>query len=283
MRVLVIILSLIGLAATASGQITVTGFYGTGFKTTGAAMTQGSYTDSAWSVTGAKTNGATDTSDGRGDYLGLAYEVGSANLPGAWATALGGGGWITTHKNAGGDPNVLGSGTSFAANGASFYQAGAYVYELSFTINGGSGGLINNSLFAINFSLAADDTYAVFVNQTASTILSGSQFTGNGTLASSAAGSSSSTYYGSTTAVTIRSSSTNSTGFGAWQYGTNTIDILVLNTGGTSGASTSTTTNPSGLLVYGFYSVIPEPQTYLQTGGLIALIGYLKYRRRRRR
>jgi hypothetical protein len=55
-----------------------------------------------------------------------------------------------------------------------------------------------------------------------------------------------------------------------------------MNTGGISGASSSTTTNPSGLLVYGMYAAIPEPQTYLQTGGLLGLVGFLRWRRRRR-
>jgi hypothetical protein len=128
------------MSTPALGQITVTGFFSTGLTNLGAAMTQGTYDNSAWDVVGSKVNGTIDVSDNKADYLGAAYEVGTSYLPSAWVTAPSSAAWITTHKNTGGNPNVLGSGTSFASGN----QAAAYVYELSFTISGGSGtSLIN--------------------------------------------------------------------------------------------------------------------------------------------
>ena len=266
--------------ARAGSATSVTGLYYTGVNNTGGLLSGGS-TDSHWSVEYAKVNG-TDYY-GTSTYTGAARVVSGSYIDGAWVQNTSSAQWITapgaSTSATGGTANI--GGDYLPGNGGSGSNLAQYVYALTFNIGGTGSGTVTNNV-AINMTIAADDQYEVYVNPTGYSITSsGVDFT----TAASAAGTSA---WNNTTSINLQNYGSGSANNSSFVIGSNTIYVVVNNTNGVYGTSTSTAQNPSGLLVYQVGSaviinghVIPEAGTWLPLLGAVGLYGGLVWRRRR--
>jgi hypothetical protein len=266
-------------AATATGA---TGLEGTGYTTSGSAITAGTTSGSAaWVVTGDIANGVSASK-----FLGTTYVVSS--LLYGWVANQSDGDWITapgateyagaypasdsSNLNVGGY-YLPGVGTSYAATGTGglYYQEGVYVYTLTFTItgSGSNGQAVTN--FGLNLSAAADSNYTVYINPTES----------GGLPTSTAAYTSASTDGTSAQTLSIGYNATSAN----YTLGTDTLVFVVDNNDGVSGASGNNQTTPSGLLVYDVSSVVPEVSPWLPLAGALAAYaaaGFVRWRQARR-
>ena len=222
----------------------VAGLYNTGLNNTGGAQTQG-LTDSHWTVSYAEVGGVSAS-----QYTGAAYVVvgplsnqhtsNSTNPPAQWITAPG-----AKTAATGGQTNT--GGSFLPGNGTTGNNSASYVYQLAITIAGsGALGTVVTNQIAISLTIAGDDQYAIYVNPAAGpTVDKNGVISAGGTAASSV---NTSAAYKNTTPLTLQN-------FGAsanavFVIGTNYLDVVVANTNGINGSSSSSTINQAGLLVY---------------------------------
>ena len=263
-------------AGTASD---VTGLYYTGVDNSGNVLAGGA-TDSHWTVTYARVNG-TDYS-GTSTYTGSSYVLSSGYIDSAYVANSSTSKWITapgaSTAGSGGTTNV--GGDYLPGNGTSGTNSAQYVYRLAFTITGtGSGSLTNN--VSISLTLAADDQYKVYVNPNLNG--NGSIKTSNSTLAGSRTNA-----WSNTTALYLQNfTDANGSANSNFVIGTNYIYVAVDNTNSQTGTSSSSSLNPSGLLVYQVGAAttingtpIPETGTILPVLAALALFGWRRLRLR---
>ncbi len=293
----VLALGLWHFATVAYGQATatnITGLYYTGVDANNNLVAQGTQSpSSAWKVTSAYVNG-TAYNGSSTTYTGKSYVISSSLINPGDTQNTGSAQWVVAPGastaqtggtvNAGGDflPGDVKTGSGAYNNSAYF------VYQLAFTITGTGSGTIsgNTSNIQISMTLAADDTYSVYVNPAGAMT-----FNGSGTLATggtTAAATLSANAWQNTTAINL-GNSTNNGGVNnaSFVIGTNYIDVVVANTNsGVSGSNTnSLLLNPSGLLVYQTSAAtinghpVPEVTAWLPVAVAIGLFGLRRFRR----
>ncbi len=269
-----------GALAHATGTATdITGLYYTGVDDSGAVLA-GAARDSHWDVVYASVGGNDYT--GNSTYTGDAYVLSPSYIDGNYVANSSTSKWITapgaSSANSGGTVNI--GGDSLPGNGTSGTNSAQYVYRLAFTITGTGSGTVTNDI-SISLTLAADDQYSVYVNP--STRTNGSVKTGSSTLAGSRSGA-----WNNTSALYLQNYSHNGgANNAAFVIGTNYIYVVVDNTNSQGGTSTSSSLNPSGLLVYQVGQAtlidgkpVPEVGTWLP---VVAALGVFGWRRGRRR
>jgi hypothetical protein len=276
----------------------ITGLYNTGEKTSGyslvAAGTQvqssasAPTTSSGWYVSYGSINGGTSANT---TYQGDAYAISATAVSNSgytsntstaeWVVAPGAStSQSGTYQNTGG--NYL------PGNGNSGSNEGIYVYTIAFTITGtGTAGTKVTSAMTINMTLAADDQYTVYVNPKGYNV---DPTTAPSTYTASASASLTTNAWSNTSGITLGNSGSynNST----FYIGTNYISVIVDNTNGVSGSSSSTAWNESGLLaendmafvgtkeVWANGGVVPEVTPWLPLVGAVMLYGFFVLRRR---
>jgi hypothetical protein len=276
----------------------LTGLYNTGVSTTGALLSTagGGVQDPSWTVVNAVVGtgegelansaylGTTYVLATNGGYNGntLGYGVNNGWIPdnsvSEWITAPGAytgsnGGYGTAAGPAGtvnyGGDNLPGQGPTPAnvvatnANGGTTpsgygYEA-FYTYQTTFNVNGSGTGLVSNVI--LNLSIASDDGFEVLLNGhivNSVDFYDGSTYTAVGAMA-----------------VTLNSSNAN-----YFVIGTNTLQIIVANNGGSSATTNQDFYNASGLNVAATWTIVPEVGAWLP--GAVALMlygGFACYRR----
>lgn len=259
-----------GRAQTATG---ISQLFYTGQTSTGALQGSGQQ-DANWTVTYASTDGgaAADTA-----YEGAAYVISPAQIQSSgytqnttqaqWITAPG------ATNSAGNSPNT--GGDFLPGNGNTGANEGVYVYTLAFTISGtGAVGTTITNQIQITMTMAADDQYAIYVNPA-----------GNGTtIPTGTPGATKNAAWANTTQISLQNYGPNNNS--TFHIGVNYIVVVVDNTNGVNGSSTSTSANASGLLVYQTSAAtidghpVPEVATWLPLAGAIAGYGIFLVRRR---
>ncbi len=267
-------------AQTASA---IHGLYYTGMNTLGTGLqTQGTQ-ESHWSVTYVSGTDLTAAAD-----EGAAYVLTNSALTGSgyvantttaqWITAPG----AMTAQTGG---TVNSGGDFLPGNGNSGANEGVFVYTLAFQITGsGTAGTLVTNAISIGLTAAADDQYSIYVNP--------GGYGGNGTTLPTGTAAVTRTSAWTNTAVGTLQNGTNGTnGNSKFYIGTNYITIVVDNTNGISGSSTSTQLNASGLLVYELSNgvtingtpitgFVPEVGTWLPVVAALGLFGFCSRRRR---
>jgi hypothetical protein len=268
----------------AGSATNITGLYYSGVNSSYGLLAGGS-TDSNWKVTYALVGGATYT--GTSTYTGNAYVLSDNYIDGAYVQNTGSAQWITapgaSTAQTGGTVNV--GGDDLPGNGTSGTNAAFYVYRLAFTISGTGSGTVSNNI-QISMTIAADDSYTVYVNPASSPTVNSSGVISSGGTAASASGTSA---WNNTTAFTLgNSTSGGGSNNSSFVIGTNYIYIVVNNSNSQTGNNSSTTLNPSGLLVYQVGSgvtidgkVVPEVGTWLPLAGALGLFGWRRMRRKK--
>lgn len=290
-------------AAGGGTATNITGLYNTGLTAGGGALS--TTTDGNWQITYASTTATYSNRNGYSPventaYEGSGYVINASSVSGSsytpntsnaqWITAPG----ATTSSgsgsaNTGGDYLPGNGGDQSSGNiTVSSVNEGVYVYTLAFTISGtgGNGSTVNssNSKILISMGIAADDQYAVYVNPS-----------GNGqSIPTGTAAATGYSAWNSTSIVDLANySGTDASGNSfssnaTFKIGTNYIVIVVYNTNGISGNSSSTNTNASGLLVYQSSAAmingqpVPEVWPWLPLVGALGCYGLVVWRRRRR-
>jgi hypothetical protein len=263
----------------------VSGFYYTGESTSGTLLGQGADTptvansgqqDAAWVVTYATTNGgasADTANEGTSYVINTTNTTYSSQYPSPpwvpntstaqWITAPGAV-WTNGSSATNNTPNAGGDGLyAYGANSSPLpynnANAAEYVYTTTFTITGTGTGAITG--FTLNLSLAADNSFSIFVNPASTrTVLN----------PATAAYVSAASAYTATSAVALTS---------GFVVGVNTISIEVEN----AGKAGTSQINYSGLLVYGagMTGVLPEVGTWVPMVGAVLVYGLLFMARRR--
>jgi hypothetical protein len=262
----------LGGLARAGTATNIYGLYYTGVDNSGGLVSGGN-TDPHWNVTYASTNGGSNRNT---TYQGAAYVVSSNYIDGAWTQNTASSQWITAPgaKNSSGTANV--GGDNLPGNGDMGSNNGIFVYTLAFTIAGTGSGTVTNSV-SISLTISSDDQYRVYVNP------------GTANPTGTAAGSANNAW-NNTTAVTLQNGTngTGTSGNSVFVVGVNYLTIVVENTNSITGSSSSTSLNPSGLLVYQVGSAslidgkpIPEVGAWLPVLGAVGLYGAFAWRRRR--
>ena len=271
-------LVLAGGGAQAQTATSIAGLYDTGLTAAGALAAGGTQA-ADWMVNYASTNGGASNNG----YLGAGYVISPSSISGSGytqntSTAQ----WITV-PGAGlsASGNSQNTGGDYApGNGNTGANEGIYIYTLAFTITGtGSAGTVVNgalSQIQITLTMAADDQYSVFVNPA-----------GNGTsVPTGTAAASQTNAWSNTTQFALQNYGTGSADNSVFKIGTNYLVVVVDNTDGITGASSSTTLNSTGLLVYQTGSAlinghpVPEVATWLPLLGVIGCYGLVVLRRR---
>jgi hypothetical protein len=237
-------------------------------------------------VTYARVGGVSSTysSSVANTYTGAAYVVSGSYIDGAWVQNTSAAQWITapgaSTSYVANSSTVDQGGDYLPGNGTSGSTAAYYVYRLAFTISGTGSGTVTNNL---SMTIAADDSYTVYVNPASAPTVSSSGFISAGGTTASASGTSAWT---NTTAITLANygSSDNAD----FVIGTNYIYVVVSNSNSLTGSSSVSHLNPSGLLVYQVGSAItidgrpiPEVGTWMPMVGALGLFGWVGWRRRR--
>lgn len=274
----------------------ISGLYYTGLNSSGGLQTGGGR-DANWDVTYAWVNGTRYRSSGGNSYADSTYTSvsgayvlssstnsgGGANyIDGAYVANTSSAQWITA-------PGAMTAATSGTANiggdylpgnGTSGTNTAFYVYQLAFTIVGTGSGVATNNI-AINLTIAADDSYDIYVTKNKVTVDTSGNI--NSDYAASVSGTSA---WGNTTAQTLDNYANDNTTF---NIGTNYLTVVVRNSNSVSGSSGSTALNPSGLLMYQVGAlatidghVVPEVGTWLPLLGAVGLYGGFAWRRRGR-
>jgi hypothetical protein len=268
--------------ARASTATDVQGLYYTGENSTGALATGGT-TDAHWSVTYARVNGTGSTSS---SYTGAAYVLSSSYIDAAYVPNTSSAQWITapgaSTAATGGTTNA--GGDYLPGNGTAGTNSAYYVYLLAFTVTGTGYGAVTNNI-QISMTIAADDSYAVYVNPASSPTVNSSGVISAGGTSASASGTSA---WNNTTAIALGNSTANGgTNDASFVIGTNYIYVVVANSNSQTGTNSSTALNPSGLLVYQVgagttidgHPVVPEVGAILP---VVAAFGLFLWRRFRR-
>lgn len=273
----------VGNSARAGSATNITGLYYTG-NTSSGTLAAGGTTDGNWSVTYARVNGTQYT--GSSTYTGAAYVLSSNYIDAAYVANTSNAQWITapgaSTSSSGGSTNQ--GGDYLPGNGTSGTNSAYYVYRLAFTVTGTGSGTVTNNI-QISMTIAADDSYTVYVNPASSPTVNNSGSISAGGTTASASGTSA---WNNTTSFTLGNSTLNGgTNNSTFVIGTNYIYVVVANTNSQTGSSGSNALNPSGLLVYQVGSgvtidgkPIPEAGTFLP---LLAAVGLYGWRRLRRR
>ena len=276
--------------ASAQTATSITGLYYTGQTSTGTLATAGTQ-NANWTVTYASTNGGSTEAtayEGAG-YVITPSQISSSGYTSNTSTAQ----WITAPGATDSSGNNVNTGGDFLpGNGSTGSNEGIFIYTLAFTITGstGSGGvrLLNPSSYkiSITMTIAADDQYAVYVNPT--TTSPGGVVTPSNPAGVNLTGTAAATGYSAwsnTSQITLTNGGASPNA--NFYVGTNYISIVVDNTNSVSGASSSTSANASGVLVYqtgaGLINgkVIPEVGSVLPLVGAVGLYGVYATRRRR--
>lgn len=271
------------LIARAGSATNVTGLYYTGVDNSGGLLDGGDQ-DSHWRVTFARVG--SNTYSGTSTYTGQSYVVSGSYIDGAWVQNTSAAQWITAPgartSASGGSSTANQGGDYLPGNGTSGSNAAYYVYRLAFTISGTGGGTVTNNI-AISMTIAADDAYTVYVNPASAPTVNSSGVISSGGTAASASGTSA---WDNTTAITLANYGSGDNA--NFVIGTNYIYIVVANTNSLTGSSSSSSLNPSGLLVYQVGSAvtidgkpIPEAGTWMPMVGALGLFGWVGWRRRR--
>jgi len=272
-----------GSRAFAGSATNVTGLYYTGTNSSGG-LAAGGATDANWKVTYALVNGATYT--GTSTYTGSAYVLSSSYIDAAYTPNTSSAQWITapgaSTAQTGGTTNI--GGDYLPGNGTQGTNSAYYVYRLAFTVSGTGGGTVTNNI-QISMTIAADDSYAVYVNPASSPTVNSSGVISAGGTNSSASGTSA---WNNTTSFALgNSTSGGGVNNSSFVIGTNYIYVVVANTNSQTGTNGSNALNPSGLLVYQVGSgvtidgkVIPEVGSYLPVVAALGIFGWRRLRRR---
>jgi len=277
---LVAIVLCLAAPAHARGTATdVTGLYYTGVDNNGAILAGGAR-DSHWDVVYASVGGNSYT--GNSTYTGDPYVLSPSYIDGAYVANSSTSKWITAPgantAASGGTANI--GGDYLPGNGVTGTNSAQYVYRLAFTITGTGSGNVRNDV-SISLTLAADDQYSVYVNP--ATFANGSVDTGGSTLAGSRSAA-----WNNTSALYLQNfDDSNGANNSRFVIGTNYIYVVVDNTNSQTGTSSSSSLNPSGLLVYQVGNAttidgkpVPEVGTWLP---VVAALGVFGWRRQRRR
>jgi hypothetical protein len=272
-------------AGTASS---IKGLYNTGVNNSGKALSENAR-DDHWDVTYARVGGSSNST-----YTGRPYVVDATQVSGsAWTSNVTTGNqqakWITApgaRESSNSNSNTNQGGAYLPGNGTSGTNAGYYVYRLAFTIEGtgGAGASVDNRV-SISMTIAADDSYAVYVNPAqAITVNSNGTINSGGTaVAASKTGA-----WSNTSSLNLSNySSSTTTDNSRFVIGTNYIYVVVNNSNSQSGSSGSTALNASGLLVYQTSYVtsatpVPEVGTWMPVALGVGLFGLRWWRRRTR-
>ncbi|CAM3074096.1 hypothetical protein [Rariglobus hedericola] len=300
---LAVTLAFLGLGAVevqAAGSATdIAGLYYTGQTSTGSLQSGGGR-DAHWDVTYAYVNGtryrstsnnsyadttytsvngayvlsSTANSGGANNYIDGAYTPNTSSAqwitaPGAMTTATGG------TANAGGD--------FLPGNGTSGSNSAFYVYQLAFTIVGTGSGVATNNI-SISLTIAADDSYDIYVSKNQVSVSSGGSITSDYGISASGTAA-----WNNTTAVSLQNYGSSSADNTTFNIGTNYLTIVVRNSNSVDGSSSNADLNPSGLLVYQVGALatingnpVPEVGTMLPLLGAVGLYGAFSLRRGRR-
>jgi hypothetical protein len=265
-----------GARSQAQTATNITGIYNTGLASNGSLAAGGAQA-SDWSVSYASINGGTSSSS---TYEGAAYVISPASVSASGYTAnTSNAQWIVAPgASTAATGGTLNSGGNYLpGNGNTGSKEGVYIYTLAFTITGsGTAGTLVTSQIQVSMTLAADDQYSVYVNPT-----------GNGTkIPTGTAASSQTSAWSNTTGLVLQNYGSGGANNATFKIGTNYIVVVVDNTNGVTGASTSTTLNESGLLVFESSAAeingkpVPEVATWLPLLGVIGCYGLVVFRRR---
>ena len=280
----------IGGVARGGSATNLSGLYYTGLNSSGALQTGGGQ-DANWDVTyafvggtryrntstytsptGAYVLASTANSGGTANYIDGAYVPNTSSAQ--WITAPGA---MTT--TSGGTVNV--GGDNLPGNGTSGTNTAFYVYQLAFTIAGTGTGVVTNQV-SISLTIAADDSYDIYVTPSALTVSTSGTITS--TYGISASGTAA---WSNTTAQSLQNFGTGGANNTTFNIGTNYLTVVVRNSNSVTGTSSSTALNPSGLLMYQVGSMatidgqpVPEVGTWLPLIGALGLYGMFAWRRR---
>lgn len=231
----------------------IQGLYYTGVDDNGVTLASGSI-DSHWVITYSNVPGHTgDTRVVSSSFIDPAWVQNTSTAqwivaPGASTSASGG--------------TLDAGGVYLPGNGTSGKYDAYYVYTLTFTIIGVGkvDSLISNNI-DISLTIAADDSYQVFVNP----ILrkNGDINTGPSNAASAIIDSA----WDNTSIVNLSNYGANANS--KFYLGENTLSVIVRNTNSITGGAQSDPWNPSGFMLYNQYgdiridgNIVPEPSTY---------------------
>lgn len=257
--------------AHAGTATNVTGLYFTGTNNiTGTSLASNGSVDSHWTITYATTNGGVSADS---NYMNAAYVLSNGKNFSAWKDATNAQ-WIVPPQAISVDTWVTGSKASTGndavpGNGTTGTNAASYVYTLTFNIAGDNAGSIVTNRTSITLTLAADDQASVYVNPT---LIGGAIDTANSRL-----GGTITNAWTNTKTITLQNYDDGTNGDNAvFKIGTNTLVIQVDNTNSITGSSTTTSSNPSGLLVYQTGSaILIDPRPVPEVGVWLPIIGAL--------
>jgi hypothetical protein len=260
----------------AGSATNIGGLYYTGLDSTGSLQTGGGR-DANWDVTYAFVNGVRYRNSSTYTSPSGAYVLSSAYIDSAYVPNTGSAQWITAPgalTTATGTANV--GGDFLPGNGTTGTNTAFYVYQLAFNVYGTGSGVVTNSV-EISLTVAADDQYSIYVTSTPVTVSSSGAI--NASYGPSASRLSA---WNNTFTETLANGVNGNTTF---SIGTNYITVIVQNTNSQIGQSSTTTLNPSGLLVYQVGSVaiidghaVPEVYTFLP---ILAAISLILFRRKK--
>jgi len=298
-----------GLAHAQSAGIatSLTGLYNTGVSTitgTGAgtgtlySTAGGGIQDSAWTVVNAVV-GSGEGELPSSSYLGTTYVLATnggynsnslgygvnngwipdtstsewITAPGAYQASNGGtgtGAGGSGSLNVGGDDlpgqgptpaNVAATASNGGTTPSGYGYEAFYTYQTNFTIGGVGGTGANVANVILNLTIASDDGFEVLLNGhvvNSSDFYDGSQYSAVGAIG-----------------VTLNSSNAN-----YFVVGTNTLQIIVANNGGSSVTSNADSFNASGLNVAATWNIVPEVGAWLPTVGAVLIYGLVVFHRR---
>ena len=288
----------IGSIAHAGSATNLYGLYYTGLNGSGTLQSGGGR-DANWDVTYAFVGGTryrstpTSTADTTYTSLSGAYVLsstansgGTANyIDGAYVPNTSSAQWITAPgamtATSGGTVNI--GGDNLPGNGTTGTNTAFYVYQLAFTITGTGTGVVTNQV-SISLTIAADDSYDIYVTPSAVTVNSSGVI--SSTYGSSASGTNA---WNNTTSQTLANYTDSANGIAnntTFNIGTNYLTVVVRNSNSVTGSSSSTALNPSGLLMYQVGALatidgrpVPEVGTWLPLIGALGLYGAFAWRR----
>lgn len=277
-----------GTLVFAGSATDVSGLYYTGDNAAGGLATGGT-ADAHWTTTYALVNGTTYT--GSTTYTGASYVLSSSYIDAAYTPNTSSAQWITapgaSSASTGGTANV--GGDYLPGNGTSGTNSAYYVYRLAFTISGTGSGTVTNNI-QISMTIAADDSYAVYVNPaSAPTINTSNPYNYTISSGGTAASASGTSAWNNTTSFALgNSTASGGTNDATFVIGTNYIYVVVANSNSQTGVNGNTALNPSGLLVYQVgsgitidgHKVIPEAGTWMPVVAALGLFGWRRLRRR---
>jgi hypothetical protein len=272
----------------------LTGLYSTGISTSGTTLSTsgGAVLDPSWTVVNAVVG------SGEGEQAATAYEgttyvlaapsngygyqsgwIGDTSTsewivaPGAYQSTnnvTGTGAAPSGSVNVGGDylpgygptpANVVATSSNGGTTPSGYGYEAFYTYQTTFNIGGvgGTGATVSNVI--LNLSIASDDGFEVLLNGhvvNSSDFYDGSQYSAIGAIA-----------------VTLNSSDAN-----YFVIGTNTLQIIVANNGGSSVTANADFFNASGLNVAATWNIVPEVGAWLPCAAAVAMYGlWVWYRR----